>query len=174
MKLKKCLFLVLALIFSILTYSTCSIHPIVSISKIRFDKVPILNIFVVGLEKGQSVFDASYLSEPIEWHQLDKEPEDWIVEGRGPWFYMNPYTKNLLKSYMRSNNLGIVPGDYSEFRYRINFEECLEMFEFVELGPPFPPQISTVLIIVFGCIATACWTMFGIVLDKSKNDPESE
>ena len=100
---------------------------------VRWDKIPIIGYFVLEIELWPSAFDASYLEKPITWEQLDEEPIDWDEHGTGSWFSFNAYTKNLLKKYMKENNLGIVPSNWPNFKFTANFEDCLECFEFVEL-----------------------------------------
>lgn len=103
------------------------------IATVRWDKIPIIKFFVLEVELWPSAFDASYLSEPITWEELDEAPQDWEEKGSGDWFSMNSYTKKLLKKYMKENNVGIVPSNWPDFKFTANLEECLDCFEFVEL-----------------------------------------
>ncbi len=107
-----------------------------NIGNIRWDKIPIIRIFCLEIELGSSSFDASHLTEPITWNQLDEAPNGWDVDQNGFWFWFNTYTKNMLKDYMRENNLGIIPDNWSDFKFTADFEDCLETFEFVRLGEP--------------------------------------
>lgn len=156
---RRCFALILAVLF---TLSTLLILPATSMPKIRWDKIPVISDFVLQIELGPSAFDASYLKEPIEWHQIDEEPADWEEKGLGGWFYLNPYTSKLLKDYMKSNNLAIVPGDWPELRFRMNLEQCLEIFEFVELGPPIKEDktIANIGCAISCFLAIVCWIIF--------------
>ena len=66
--------LIVAIIFSIFTL-ICFF--IINIDNIRWDKIPIIKEFVLQIELAPSGFDASGLSEPIRWDQIDKEPDEW-------------------------------------------------------------------------------------------------
>ena len=121
------------LIVVFLCISFCSNTLWDTILAIRWDTIPIIEFFVLEVELWPSAFDASYLSEPITWEELDEEPPDWREKGNGDWFSMNSYTKKLLKKYMKENNLGIVPSNWPDFKFTANLEECLECFELVEL-----------------------------------------
>lgn len=101
---------------------------------VRWDKIPVIGIFAVEIDK-PSAFDASSVEEPIRWDQIDEPPEDYPDDNL--WFWMNSFTKNILKQHMRENNLGIVPKEYLEFHFSADFEECLEIFEFVELDESY-------------------------------------
>ncbi len=134
---------------------------IINIDKVRWDKVPIISFFVLEIELWPAGFDASDLEEPITWDQLDEEPEGYT----GNWFAFNTYTKNLLKDYMKENNLGIVPDCWPDFKFRSNFEECLETFEFVELDESYrvevkEPIIGKIIVAALGCFAVAFWIVF--------------
>ena len=144
---------------------------IINIDNIRWDKIPIIKEFVLQIELAPSGFDASGLSEPIRWDQLDKEPDEW--NGYGRWFSMNPYTKKLLKRYMMENNLGIVPDDWPDFKFRSNLEECLQTFDFVELDESYRVEIKEpiageIFVSISGVTATALYIMFFIILFKKK------
>lgn len=164
MRLKN-LTLCFALFFTLITFLTLFIS---NINKIRWDKVPIISFFVLQINLYPSDFDASYLDEPIKWYQLDEEPEDFEGNGKGAWFAINPYTLNLLKNYMRDNNLGIVPDEWIGLQVTSNFEECLEIFEFVELSeeertPIKGNTIPIILVFIFLVISIVCWVLFFIV-----------
>lgn len=156
------LFLSLASVLTAVSIITAGVF---IIRKIRWDKIPIVNICFLEIELWDSGFDASYLEEPIKWYQLDSEPADWEENGIGSWFSMNSYTKKLLKKYMKENNLGIVPGDWAEFKFRSNLEECLETFEFVSLGEPLSKAKTSEYIgyTVLGaavCLAVLFWVLY--------------
>ncbi len=136
-----------------------------NVDKIRWDKVPILNLFILQIELAPMAFDASHLTEPITWDQLDNEPKGWNEEENGPWFCLNAYTKNMLKNYMKENNLGIVPSYWQDFRLVSNFEECLEIFKFVSLGEPEPKPKenffeNNIASIILGSLSIICWGIF--------------
>ena len=154
--------LVSALLF---TFLALLIFLIISIPKVRWDKVPLAGGWILGIELWSSSFDASYINEPITWEQLDVEPIDWDEKGIGSWFSVNTYTRNLLKDYMKQNNLGIVPNNWPDFKFRANLEECLETFDFVELGEPLKVDrtieyIGYILFVMFGFFAVVCWILF--------------
>lgn len=156
-----------------LTFLTLLILFISKANSIRWDKIPLIGAFVLEVELWPSGFDASYISEPIKWYQLDDEPIDWEEFGVGSWFSFNTYTKNLLKDYMKNNNLGIVPNCWTDFKYRANFEECLETFEFVELNedekaPSKKSIIPKVLLVTFSFLSIACWILFFILKRHSE------
>lgn len=162
--------LTLAIFFSLSTVSALFWS---NIDKIRWDKVPIIGHFVLQIELAPAAFDGSYLTEPITWEQLDKEPEDWEGNGCGGWFYMNPYTKKLIKNYMKENNLGILPGDWGDLHFRANFEECLEIFKFVSLGEPEPKPKenffeNNIASIILGSLSIICWGIFICAFKKVK------
>ena len=136
-------------------------------SKIRWDKVPIVSFFVLQINLYPADFDARYLDEPIKWYQLDEEPEDFEGNGTGRWFAINPYTLNLLKNYMRDNNLGIVPDEWIDLQTTSNFEECLEIFEFTELSEeervPFKKNsVPKILLVIFSILSVTCWILYFI------------
>ena len=102
------------------------------IPNIRWDKVPVIGLFVLGISKSTGV-DATNYNEPITCEQFITLPDDW-TQDRGYWFStaLNKYTKGLIYDYMKENNLGIVPNDYA-FYSTYNFEGMLEVLEFVPL-----------------------------------------
>lgn len=150
--------LLLAIIFTVVT-----IFGLVAINfdNIRWDKIPSLLLrfeILEGLNKS-SIVDGSFLSEPLRWDQIDQIPED-LPDGE-PWFYLNSHTKNLLKNYMKENNLGIIP-DYWPLQTRSDFEDCLEVFRFVELEEKYrtdtaKPVVAQILVAVSSSFAVFFW-----------------
>ncbi len=98
---------------------------------VRLDKIPLIGWLFLGVDKPAG-FDATVCEGIITWEQIDNPPPAFDAENNG-WFYLNPYTKRLLKNYMKENNLGIVPENYPDFHLSADFEECMETFRFVEL-----------------------------------------
>lgn len=161
MRLRK-LILFLSVIFTVFAIILLLIA---NVRKIRWDKVPVIKFFVLEINLYPSGFDASYLKEPIKWYQLDKEPDNFENEGIGPWFAINPYTKSLLKEYMRKNNIGIVPDSWDDLKLTSNLEECLDIFDFVELGEPLKidntaENICNVAGFISLGAAMICWILF--------------
>ena len=83
------------------------------------------------------------------------------------WFAINPYTKRMLKNYMRENNLGIVPDEWCDLEINSNFEECLEIFEFVELSeeertPVSKFSVFEILLIIFSILSVTSWMLYFI------------
>ncbi len=142
----------------------------VNFNKIRWDKFPIIGTLFLEIELSPSGFDASYLSNPITWKDLYNEPADWEKNGKGPWFWFNNYTKNLLQNYMKNNNLGIVPNNWQNFKFRSNFEDCLDTFEFISLGKSSNIQNITKLInTICYCtlfLSSGIWILTLIVFKK--------
>lgn len=99
---------------------------------IRLDKTPLIGPLLLQLDKPAG-FDATVCKSIITWEQLDNPPPEFDAENN-QWFYLNPYTKWLLKNYMRENNLGIIPANYPNFHLSADFDECLETFRFTELS----------------------------------------
>lgn len=131
------------------------------INKIRWDKVPLIGYFVLEINLYPADMDASYLTEPIKWYQLDEAPDDFDAKGSGSWFAINPYTLNLLKEYMRTENLGIVPDRWNDLQITSDFEECLDIFEFVQLGEPLKTENKgNITAIVMGGFAIVLWILF--------------
>ncbi len=105
---------------------------VIVIDNIRWDKVPVIGLFVLGISKSMGVA-ASYYDHPLTCEEFINKPEDW-PEKLGYWFSnsLNNYTQGLIYDYMKENNLGIVPKDYV-FETTSDFEKMLEILEFVPL-----------------------------------------
>ena len=104
------------------------------IPNIRWDKVPIIGLFVLGISKSLSVDVIYYYNEPITCEQFINLPDDWIQNRGYFWFStsLNNYTQGLIYDYMKENSLGIVPKIYT-FDTTSNYERMLEVLEFVPL-----------------------------------------
>ena len=158
----------LTFIFSMILSGLLTVVILINIgSQIRWDKVPVIKYFVLQINLYPADFDAQYLDEPIKWYELDEEPEDFEGNGYGRWFAINPYTKRMLKNYMRENNLGIVPDEWIDLQITSNFEECLEIFEFVELSEEERTPISRIstlefLLIIFSILSVTSWMLYFI------------
>ena len=68
---------------------------------------------------------------------------------------------------MRENNLGIVPDEWIDLQITSNFEECLEIFEFVELSEEERTPISRIstlefLLIIFSILSVTSWMLYFI------------
>ncbi len=158
----------LTFIFSMILSGLLTVVILINIgSQIRWDKIPVIKHFVLQINLYPAAFDAQYLDEPIKWYQLDEEPEDFEGNGYGRWFAINPYTKRMLKNYMRENNLGIVPDEWCDLEINSNFEECLETFEFVELSeeeraPVSKFSVFEILLIIFSILSITSWIVYFI------------
>ncbi len=158
----------LTFIFSMILSGLLTVVILINVgSQIRWDKVPVIKYFVLQINLYPAAFDARYLDEPIKWYQLDREPADFEGNGTGGWFSINPYTKRLLKNYMRENNLGIVPDVWYDLEITSNFEECLEIFEFVKLGeeeraPVSKISVPEILLIIFSILSVTSWILYFI------------
>ena len=164
---------------SAFTVLTVIITGVFAFPKIRWDKVPVIGFFVLEIDLYPSGFEAEYLEKPIKWYQLKNEPEDFGEKGTGPWFAVNPYTLNLLEDYMYKNNLGIVPGDWPDLEITSDFEDCLEIFEFVPLGEPMPEDKTSDYIFysVIGASAALSalfWALYGRQLSHSAKLAKTE
>lgn len=106
-------------------------YSLVRNATVRLDKIPVIGPFFLELDKPAG-FNASVCKDIIVWQQLDNPPEEFDAENNR-WFYLNSYTKWLLKNYMKQNNLGIMPENYPTFHLSADFDECLDTFEFVKL-----------------------------------------
>lgn len=139
---------------------------------VRWDKIPFFGALLLQVDK-PSGLEASCLEEPIRWDQLEEAPAEWTEEfPDGNWFYLNPYTKNLLTRYMRDNNLGIVPANYADLHLSADFEEVMELFTFVELDEAYRSvdaayEQSKAAVRTVGFVATAGWGVFLALLGCS-------
>lgn len=114
----------------IIVMITIVIVAVCIVPTVRWDKVPFISIFVKLNVYQIFTVDASVCTEPIAWNQLDDSPDEWTDE-YGYWFdHIQWYSKYLLKKYMRSNHLAIVPGEYV-FETSMSFEEIIEELNFV-------------------------------------------